>query len=90
MCDIGGSGPFELTVNKMTKGGTEKVTLEVSPMDLVQDVIAKLEPDRIATMRHHGEFDDFPGDLTLLDNGVSQAMEVDLQVSCMMKGPPPS
>mmetsp|Transcript_109355 Transcript_109355/g.340717 ORF Transcript_109355/g.340717 Transcript_109355/m.340717 type:complete len:87 (+) Transcript_109355:48-308(+) len=85
MCDIGGCGPFQLTVNILRKGGEEKVTIEASPQDLVQEVIGKLEPTFQAHLRHHGEFDNFPADLTLLDNGVSQAMEVDLQVSCMMK-----
>merc|ERR1711904_127002 len=89
MCDIGGGGKFQLTVNKIQRGGTEQVTIEVDPMDTVESVVNRLEENKVATLRHKGEFDDQPMDLTLLDVGISQAMEVDLQISCMMKGPPP-
>ena len=37
-----------------------------------------------------GEFESQPKDLSLLDVGMSQNMQVDLMVSDMMKGPPPS
>mmetsp|Transcript_26340 Transcript_26340/g.31951 ORF Transcript_26340/g.31951 Transcript_26340/m.31951 type:complete len:87 (+) Transcript_26340:24-284(+) len=84
-CGVGGSGAFILTVNKITRGGTEQVNIEVSAHDLVSGVINKLESNFQADLRHHNEFDNFQKDLTLLEVGVSQPMEVDLQISCMMK-----
>mmetsp|Transcript_14099 Transcript_14099/g.38601 ORF Transcript_14099/g.38601 Transcript_14099/m.38601 type:complete len:172 (+) Transcript_14099:185-700(+) len=86
-CEIGGIGPFTLTVNKITKGGTEQVTIDVSPHDNVGAVTEKLEPDFEADLRFHDEFDNLQKDLSLLDVGISQAMEVDLQISCMARGP---
>jgi len=84
-CGIGGAGSFILSVNKITRGGTEQVTIEVSPQDLVANVISRLEPNFQADLRHHAEFENLPQDLTLLDVGICQPMEVDLQISCMMK-----
>ena len=72
-------------MNKLRKGGNEQVNIEVSPQDKVEDVVNKLEPDFQAVLRHHNEFEELPNDLTLLDVGISQSMEVDLQISCMMK-----
>ena len=37
-----------------------------------------------------GEFDSSPTDLTLLDVGVSQSMEMDLQVSCLVRSAAPA
>lgn len=67
-CGIGGQGEFTLSVNKISSGGTEKVSiqvllcpavmqvltwqLQVSPMDLVADVINRLEPAFEADLRH--------------------------------------
>jgi len=79
---FGGSGPFFLTVNKITRGGTTKQTIQVSPQDIVMDVIARCSPTFKAELRHKGEFDNQPKDLDLLSVGISQAMEVDLQISC--------
>merc|ERR1712166_1540131 len=89
-CTIGGCGAFTLTVNKIRRGGTEQVQIKVNPQDNVQDVIDRLEPMHIADLRHKGEFESQPKDLSLLDVGMSQNMQVDLMVSDMMKGPPPS
>jgi hypothetical protein len=86
---FGGQGPFTLTVNKMTRGGTQTVEIQVSPFDNVGEVINRLEPSFEADLRHHGSFNNEPKDLCLIDVGISQPMEVDLQISCMMKGPPP-
>jgi len=87
-CDVGGQGPFTLTVNIIRRGGTKQIRTIVSPQDIVAAVIADIEPNFFADLRFHGEFDNLPKDLSLLDVGVSSAMEVDLQVSCMMRGGP--
>mmetsp|Transcript_97584 Transcript_97584/g.247950 ORF Transcript_97584/g.247950 Transcript_97584/m.247950 type:complete len:88 (-) Transcript_97584:123-386(-) len=84
-CSIGGSGPFTLTVNKIRRVGTEQVKVEVAPQDMVADVCKRLEPDFVADLRHKGELDNLETDLTLLDVGISQPMEVDLQISCMKR-----
>lgn len=86
---VGGSGNFKLTVNKITRGGTTQEVIECSPHDNVGAVIDRLEPNFEADLRFKGEFDNQPKDLSLIEIGMSQDMEVDLQISCMMKGPPP-
>merc|ERR1711907_12390 len=86
-CTIGGCGRFSLTVNKIQRGGTQKVTLDVSPQDNVGSIVDLLEPNKMAELRHHGEFENLAKDLNLLDVGVSQPMQVDLMISDMMKGP---
>jgi len=83
---MGGSGPFMLTVNCIKRGGTTRRQLKVSPDDIVQDVIDRLSPDFMADLRFHGEFANQPKDLSLLEIGMSQSMEVDLQISDMLAG----
>merc|ERR1711865_631705 len=89
-CSIGGCGDFTLTVNKIRRGGTGQVQIKVSPQDSVQAVIDRLETRHHAQLRHHKEFDNQPTDLSLLDVGMSQSMQVDLMIADTMKGPPPS
>jgi hypothetical protein len=86
-CGIGGNGNFDLTVNKITRGGTTQEVISCSPFDIVEDVCERCSPQFEAELRHHGEFDNQPKDLTLLDVGISQPMEVDLQISCFPRAP---
>merc|ERR1711966_385402 len=86
-CGIGGNGNFDLTVNKMTRGGTTQMVISCSPFDIVEDVCERCSPQFQAELRHHGEFDNQPKDLSLLDVGISQPMQVDLQISCFPREP---
>merc|ERR1712166_295830 len=82
-CSLGGNGTFILTCNVITRGGTTQQVLEVSPQDLVADVLARASPQFMAEMRHKGEFDKQPHDLSLLDAGFSRETECDIQVQCV-------
>jgi len=82
-CSLGGNGTFILTCNVITRGGTTQQVLEVSPQDLVADVLARASPQFMAEMRHKGEFDKQPHDLSLLDAGFSREMDCDIQVQCV-------
>lgn len=61
--------------------------LQVSPEDLVHQVIDRCISDQDATLRFHGESDDLPTDLSLTEVGISQATQVDLQVQCTLPTP---
>merc|ERR1711907_235134 len=82
-CNIGGAGTFKLTVHKLTKGGEDVEVIECSPQDIVEDVCERCSPNFESELRHRGEFDNQPKDLSLLDAGFSQDMEADLQISCI-------
>lgn len=89
-CGIGGAGAFKLTISKLAKGSVEVIVLECSPKDIVQDVCDRAEATFESELRHRGTLENQPKDLTLLDVGISQDMEVDLMVTCFPRGAPPN